>query len=52
MSYKKLLSLLAVSTLALGQGADDTGEPDTEDTEQTEQADQKKKQQIQVSRLN
>jgi len=40
MSYKKLLSLLAVSTLALGAcGADDTEEPDTEDTEQTEQAD-------------
>src|SRR5690625_337444 len=37
MSYKKLVSLLAVSTLALGACAtDDAEEPATEDTEQTE----------------
>lgn len=37
MSYKKLISLLAVSTLALGACAtDDAEEPATEDTEQTE----------------
>jgi len=36
MSYKKLLSLLAVSTLALGAcGTDDAEEPETDDTEQT-----------------
>ena len=40
MSYKKLLSLLAVSTLALGAcGTDDAEEPETDGTEQTEETD-------------
>ena len=40
MSYKKLVSLLAVSTLALAAcGSDDAEEPTTDDTEQTEETD-------------
>lgn len=42
MSYKKLVSLFAVSALALGAcGADDTEEPDAdEDTEQTDEGEE------------
>jgi len=40
MSYKKLVSLFAVSTLALAAcGTQDTEEPATDDTEQTEETD-------------
>ena len=40
MSYKKLVSLFAVSTLALGACAtDDAEEPETGDTEQTEETE-------------
>lgn len=41
MSYKKLVSLFAVSALALGACADDTAdEPATDDTEEVEDVDQ------------
>ena len=41
MSYKKLVSLFAVSALALGACADDTAEePVTDDTEEVEDVDQ------------
>ena len=42
MSYKKLVSLFAVSTLALAAcgTTEDTGEPATDETEQTEEAEQ------------
>lgn len=37
MSYKKLVSLLAVSALALGACADDAEEPTTDETEEVDQ---------------
>jgi len=41
MSYKKLVSLFAVSTLALAAcGTEDTEEPATDDAEQTEQTEE------------